>query len=84
MTQIDHLGFLISDAVRLHPGRPALLQDNDVISYAELDDRANRVAGWLTERGSRPVTGSRCCGSTTSATSSSSSGSCAPGPSPFR
>lgn len=54
MTAIDHLGFLTSDAVRLHPQRPALLQDDEIISYAELDDRADRVAGWLAGRGIAP------------------------------
>ena len=57
MTAIDHLGYLTDDAVRLHPGRPALRQDDAVISYAELDERADRVAGWLAsqavERGAR-------------------------------
>ena len=47
MTQADHLGFLTRDAVRLDAGRPALIQDDIVISYAELDERADRVAGWL-------------------------------------
>ncbi len=54
MTQIDHLGFLISDAVRLYPDRPVLMQDEQVISYAELDERADRVAGWLAGRGVAP------------------------------
>ena len=51
MTQLDHLGFLTRDAVRLYPDRPALLQGDEVLSYAELDDRADRVAGWLAARG---------------------------------
>jgi long-chain acyl-CoA synthetase len=51
VTQIDHLGYLTRDAVRLHPGRPALLQEDEAISYAELDDRANHVAGWLAGHG---------------------------------
>lgn len=50
MTQINHLGYLTSDAVRLYPDRPALLQGSDVISYAGLDERADRVAGWLAGR----------------------------------
>jgi long-chain acyl-CoA synthetase len=54
MTQIDHLGFLTRDAVRLHPDRPALLQNDEVLTYAELDDRANRVAGWLVGQGVPP------------------------------
>jgi long-chain acyl-CoA synthetase len=51
VTQIDHLGYLTRDGVRLGPDRPALLQDDTVISYAELDERADRVAGWLADRG---------------------------------
>jgi acyl-CoA synthetase (AMP-forming)/AMP-acid ligase II len=51
VTQINHLGFLIRDAVRLYPDRPVLLQDDVVISYAQLDERADRVAGWLAVRG---------------------------------
>ncbi len=51
MTTVDHLGYLISDAVSLHPGRPVLLQDELVLSYADLDERADRVAGWLAGRG---------------------------------
>jgi long-chain acyl-CoA synthetase len=54
VTQIDHLGYLTADAVRLHPGRPALRQDDAVISYAKLDERADRVAGWLAGEGVRP------------------------------
>jgi long-chain acyl-CoA synthetase len=51
MTQVQHLGYLIADAVRLAPDRPALLQDDIVISYAALDEQADRVAGWLAARG---------------------------------
>jgi long-chain acyl-CoA synthetase len=54
VTQIDHLGYLTDDAVRLHPARPALAQDDSVISYAELDERADRVAGWLAGAGVTP------------------------------
>jgi long-chain acyl-CoA synthetase len=54
VTQTDHLGYLIDDAVRLYPDRPVLLQDDDVITYAELDERADRVAGWLGGRGVGP------------------------------
>jgi long-chain acyl-CoA synthetase len=54
LTAINHLGYLTDDAVRLHPGRPALMQDDAVISYAELDERADRVAGWLAGQGVQP------------------------------
>jgi len=54
MTAIDHLGFLPADGVRLHPERLALAQEGMSITYAELDERADRVAGWLTARGVEP------------------------------
>jgi long-chain acyl-CoA synthetase len=51
MTQISHLGYLTADAVRLHPDRVALVQDGMTITYGGLDERSDRVAGWLLERG---------------------------------
>jgi long-chain acyl-CoA synthetase len=51
VTQLNHLGLLIGDAVRLYPDRPVLMQGDEAISYAELDERADRVAGWLSGRG---------------------------------
>jgi long-chain acyl-CoA synthetase len=54
VTAINHLGYLTDDAVRLHPGRPALRQDDAVVSYADLDERADRVAGWLATQGVQP------------------------------
>jgi long-chain acyl-CoA synthetase len=51
VTQIDHLGYLTDDAVRLYPDRPALAQGDAVISYSQLDERADRVAGWLAGQG---------------------------------
>lgn len=56
MTTIDHLGYLTDDAVRLHPDRPVLMQGDAVIRYAELDERADRVAGWLAGQGVQPGT----------------------------
>jgi long-chain acyl-CoA synthetase len=53
VTQIDHLGYLTADAVRLYPERPVLMQGDEVITYAELDERADRVAGWLAGQGVR-------------------------------
>jgi long-chain acyl-CoA synthetase len=54
VTQLDHLGYVIGEAVRLVPDRPALLQDDVVVTYDELDQRADRVAGWLISNGVRP------------------------------
>jgi long-chain acyl-CoA synthetase len=51
MTAVTHLGFLLDEALRLGPDRPALLQDDLVLSYGDVDHRAARVAGWLHERG---------------------------------
>jgi long-chain acyl-CoA synthetase len=56
VTTIDHLGYLTDDAVRLHPDRPVLMQGDAVIRYAELDERADRVAGWLAGQGVQPGT----------------------------
>lgn len=54
MTTTDHLGFLTADAVRLHPGRRALTQDGLSLTYAQLDERADRVAGWIAGSGVAP------------------------------
>jgi long-chain acyl-CoA synthetase len=54
VTTIDHLGYLTADAVKLHPERPAVSQEGVAVSYAELDERADRVAGWLAQRSVRP------------------------------
>jgi long-chain acyl-CoA synthetase len=44
---------LTASAAR-HPSRPALRLDRAVITYAELEDAAHRVAGGLRERGVEP------------------------------
>lgn len=54
MTQIRHLGYLTADAVALYPERVALIQDDIEITYAELDDRANRAAGVVQGAGAKP------------------------------
>ena len=54
MTTTDHLGHLTADVVALHPDRPALSQADLTLTYAELDERADRVAGWLNVRGVVP------------------------------
>jgi long-chain acyl-CoA synthetase len=51
MTSVSHLGFLTDEAMLLGPDRPALLQDDLVLTFRDLDDRAARVAGWLQQRG---------------------------------
>ena len=45
---------LFEDMARLHPQRPALGFDEQAMSYAELDARANRLAHWLLSQGYGP------------------------------
>jgi len=52
--QIDHLGYLIADAVTLYPKREALIQQDLTLTYRELDERCNRVARGLIDRGIEP------------------------------
>ncbi|MER5771377.1 AMP-binding protein [Streptomyces sp. NPDC001985] len=47
---------LLRRRARRTPGRPALLQDNRVLTFGELHDRAERVAAGLCARGVRPGT----------------------------
>src|SRR5579884_2306412 len=54
MTQVDHLGYLFADAVMLYPNREALIQEGLTLTYQELDDRCNRVARGLIDRGIKP------------------------------
>jgi acyl-CoA synthetase (AMP-forming)/AMP-acid ligase II len=51
---IDHLGYLIDHAVRLFPYQEALIQEDLTLTYRELDERCNRVARGLIDRGIRP------------------------------
>ena len=51
---IDHLGYLIHHAVQLYPDSPALIQEDLTLTYRELDERSNRVARGLIDRGIRP------------------------------
>jgi long-chain acyl-CoA synthetase len=50
----ESLAYNLLAAARLHPERPALRVDGAVISYAEFDDGAARVAGSLREHGLEP------------------------------
>jgi acyl-CoA synthetase (AMP-forming)/AMP-acid ligase II len=51
---IDHMGYIIADAVTLHPYREALIQEDLTLSYRQLDERINRVARGLMDRGIKP------------------------------
>lgn len=51
---LDHLGYLIDHAVRLFPEREALIQADLTLTYADLDERCNRVAAGLLEHDIRP------------------------------
>jgi acyl-CoA synthetase (AMP-forming)/AMP-acid ligase II len=51
---IDHLGYLIANAVMLFPDREALLQEDLVLTYRQLDERCDRVARGLIDRGVKP------------------------------
>jgi long-chain acyl-CoA synthetase len=51
---IDHLGYLIANALKLYPDREALIQEDLTLTYRRLDDRCNRVARGLIDRGVKP------------------------------
>ena len=42
---------IFEDQVRRHPDRPAVIADGEMVTYAELDARANRIANALVARG---------------------------------
>src|SRR5439155_162268 len=44
---------LISRSAHLHPDKPALIFRDDALTYAQLDERTNRLANALVERGVR-------------------------------
>jgi len=47
----DNLGYLFDTALALTPSKPAVLQGDTVLTYADLDARANRAANALTALG---------------------------------
>ena len=47
----DNLGHLFDDALRLTPSREAVFQGDRVLTFEELDARANRAANALAELG---------------------------------
>lgn len=51
---LNHLGYLIDHAVQLYPDSPALIQEDLTLTYRELDERSNRVARGLIDRGILP------------------------------
>ncbi len=48
------LAMNLKDAAGQYPDRPAVRLGDEVLSYAELDDRTAQVAGWLRQRGLGP------------------------------
>jgi long-chain acyl-CoA synthetase len=49
-----NLALDLREAAQMYPDRAAVRLDEEVISYALLDELSARVAGWLRERGLRP------------------------------
>ena len=50
----DNLGYLFDAPLTLAPDSPALLQDDVVLSYADLDARTSRMANALRDLGVGP------------------------------
>lgn len=51
---MTNLASNLAQTVGRCPDRPAVRLDDTVLTYADLDDRTARVAGWLRERGLGP------------------------------
>jgi long-chain acyl-CoA synthetase len=51
---MTNLALNLKDASDQYPDRPAVRLDDEVLTYADLDDRTARVAGWLRQRGVVP------------------------------
>src|SRR4051812_15805899 len=49
-----NLAQLLTDTAARYGDRPALQVDEAVVTYAQFDDAARRVAGWLRSRGLTP------------------------------
>jgi len=45
---------MFAEQVRIAPAKPAVLDDGRVLTYRELADQAQRIAGWLTAQGVAP------------------------------
>ncbi|HYB29168.1 MAG TPA: long-chain fatty acid--CoA ligase [Solirubrobacteraceae bacterium] len=50
----ENLAYNLTNTAEQHPTRPALRLEEDVLTYAELDDATARVAGFLREHGVEP------------------------------
>src|SRR5215469_16782342 len=50
----ENLGHLFEVPLRLQPTAPAVLQDDTVLSFRDLDERCNRMANALVSLGVRP------------------------------
>ena len=49
-----NLATLLEESARTWPERPAVIQDDNPLSYRALNEMANRVANLLAARGVRP------------------------------
>ncbi|WP_255396071.1 hypothetical protein [Kocuria sp. CNJ-770] len=74
------LASLLADTAARHPDRPAVVLDDRVLGYAELDAFAARAAGLLHATGVRAGTGWRSSHRTSRRCRSRTTGSCAPEP----
>ncbi|MCW2645414.1 MAG: hypothetical protein JWP07_1523, partial [Pseudonocardiales bacterium] len=51
---MTNLAINVKEAAGQHASRTAVRLDDHVLTYADLDDRAARVAGWLRQHGLEP------------------------------
>jgi len=51
---MTNLALDLREAAQMYPDRPAIRLDDEIFSYARLDELTARAAGWLRERGLRP------------------------------
>jgi long-chain acyl-CoA synthetase len=51
---MTNLALDLREAAQMYPDRPAIRLDEEILSYARLDELSARAAGWLRERGVRP------------------------------
>jgi long-chain acyl-CoA synthetase len=51
---MTNLALDLREAAQMYPDRPAVRLDEEILTYAQLDDLSARAAGWLRERGVRP------------------------------